>query len=96
MLKKLCQVTATPLYGGASENWEYPHGDPWDRQKRKILIMFRLWLKWVSMNLKRTSMTFKIKLNDNLSFATTFSLYAKLFFVSVFGSIGLDNLYVSN
>ena len=34
-------------------------------KKMKILIMYRLWSKCVPMNLKRTPMTFKIKLTHN-------------------------------
>ena len=31
----------------------------------KILVMYRLWSKCVPMSLKRTNMTFKIKLTQN-------------------------------
>ena len=59
----------------------------------KILIMYRLWSKWVPMNPKRTPMTFLIKLTHNFGpLSITFSLRhlfsAKMAIFCVFGRIG--------
>ena len=59
----------------------------------KILIMYRLWWKCVPMSLKRTNMTFKVKLTHNFGpLSITFSLRclfsAKMAIFCVFGRIG--------
>ena len=57
----------------------------------KILIMYRLWSKFVLMNLKRTPMTFKIKLTHNFGpLSITFSLkclFSTEMAICVFGHI---------
>ena len=51
------------------------HRDLQKTQKMKILIMYRLWSKCVLVDLKRTPMTFKIKLTHNFGpLSVTFSL----------------------
>ena len=59
----------------------------------KILIMYRLWSKRVPMSLKRTNMTFKIKLTHNFGpLSITFNLRclfsAKMAIFCVFDRIG--------
>ena len=58
----------------------------------KILIMYRLWSKCVPMNLKRTPMTFQIKLTHTFGpLSITFSLRrlfsAEIAIFCVFGRI---------
>ena len=67
------------------------------KKKRLILNMYRLWSKCVPINLKRTPMTFQIKLTHNFgSFSITLNLIrlfsAKLTMFCVFGRIGTENL----
>ena len=63
-----------------------------DDLKMKILITYQVWSKCVPMNLKRTPLTFKIKLTHNFGpLSITFSLKclfsAKMAILCVFGCI---------
>ena len=79
-IKKNCIKLQQPPCTGGPKLVHSPIGTHGKRQKMKMLILFWLWSKCVPMNLKRTSMIFKIKLTDNLvPLATTFSLRSILF-----------------
>ena len=63
-----------PLYRG-SETFAWSHRDLQKTRKMKILIMYQLWSKCLPVDLKRTPMTFKIKLTHNFEpLSITFSL----------------------
>ena len=47
------------------QNFAWLHRNLYENQKhKKILIVYQLWSKCVPVNLKRTPMTFKIKLTQ--------------------------------
>ena len=86
------QNSGAPLYRG-SETFAWLHRDLQKNPKMKILIMYRLWSKCVPMSLKRTNMTFQIKLTHNFGpLSITFSpkclFSAKMAIFCVFDRIG--------